>query len=648
MAGLNIGDEHRPLMGGISIVRQDGGNSRGSLCLIARRKSDHKKVLTTAAHVFGSLNVGYRMCQGGDEYNDRVARLYRETLDDGTRRESWRYHESTPGQDAKFGDFAAALLLTNSNGELSPVKGLDGQFGVHKHEEGSATSHQELPVVKGAYDPVMDETYYLYGAKSGITQVTVSQVDRTREVKDGLRMRGLTLLDERQSSPRPTSGDSGAPIVVEDTDGNLRIAALYFGGDPDEPVGYAYPASVVERELGIYFGVQIPTAVASGPQAVRPSQKFSLKGLGSAAKEPGATISEYKWEQQHITVIPGKGTDTDTPTFTAPNGETTLTFKLTVTDSNGAKATATVNVSVDSRVPKADAGPPQEVNVGSSVQLDGSKSVAKVTASSQAVTSASSLSVGPSIGGPGIGGPGTGMPVVGGPVKGGPGKGMPVVGSPGEIVGDQLDYKWKQTEGTTVKLSDTTVAKPTFTAPNQVGTLKFQLTVTNSHKLSDSAEVEITVIDPSTAPPKPTSGQWDVRHSNGKIQFKVTSLPTVTPAVSQARAMLEAGQPPNLTTLTKPIGITLNTWVTALSSGDAKWRTGSWAAHIRFENSAGNSPYSASKAVTVPTPTPPPNPETAAGYPSTGDPQLPRHYPRRLFRLRPQQDEEAGVRPSGT
>ena len=201
------------------------------------------------------------------------------------------------------------------------------------------------------------------------------------------------------------------------------------------------------------------------------------------------------------------------------------------------------------------------------------------------------------------------MPVVGGPVKGGPGKGMPVVGSPGEIVGDQLDYKWKQTEGTTVNLSDTTVAKPTFTAPNQVGTLKFQLTVTNSHKLSDSAEVEITVIDPSTAPPKPTSGQWDVRHSNGKIQFKVTSLPTVTPAVSQARALLEAGQPPNLTTLTKPIGITLNAWVTALSSGDAKWRTGSWAAHIRFENSAGNSPYSASKSVTVPTPTPPPTPK---------------------------------------
>ena len=121
---------------------------------------------------------------------------------------------------------------------------------------------------------------------------------------------------------------------------------------------------------------------------------------------------------------------------------------------------------------------------------------------------------------------------------------------------------------------------------------------------------------PQVAPPKPTSGQWDVRHSNGKIQFKVTSLPTVTPAVSQARALLEAGQPPNLTTLTKPIGITLNQWITALSSGDAKWRTGSWAAHIRFENSVGNSPYSTGKAVAVPTP-PPPAPKPPPTPPPT-------------------------------
>ena len=47
MAGLSINDKHRSLMGGISIVRELGGNARVTSCLIARRKTDNKKVLTT-------------------------------------------------------------------------------------------------------------------------------------------------------------------------------------------------------------------------------------------------------------------------------------------------------------------------------------------------------------------------------------------------------------------------------------------------------------------------------------------------------------------------------------------------------------------------------------------------------------------------
>ena len=112
---------------------------------------------------------------------------------------------------------------------------------------------------------------------------------------------------------------------------------------------------------------------------------------------------------------------------------------------------------------------------------------------------------------------------------------------------------------------------------------------------------------PQVAPPKPTSGQWDVRHSNGKMQFKLTSLPTVTPAVSQVQAILETGEPPNNNLVTHLMGTGLNSWVTVLSSGDAKWRTGSWAAQIRFKNSVGYSPYSTGKSITVPIPPPPPS-----------------------------------------
>ena len=113
---------------------------------------------------------------------------------------------------------------------------------------------------------------------------------------------------------------------------------------------------------------------------------------------------------------------------------------------------------------------------------------------------------------------------------------------------------------------------------------------------------------PEVVPTTPTSSQWDVRYSNNKIQVKVTSLPTVSPAISEVRAYLEAGQPPNLTTVTEAIGTSLNSWVTVLSSSDTQWQTGNWAVHIRFENLVGNSAYSTGKSATVPTPPPPPRP----------------------------------------
>ena len=86
------------------------------------------------------------------------------------------------------------------------------------------------------------------------------------------------------------------------------------------------------------------------------------------------------------------------------------------------------------------------------------------------------------------------------------------------------------------------------------------------------------------------------------------SLPAVIPAISEARVSMEIGQPPNPVTVTKAIGVSLGTWVDVLTSADANWQSGTWAAHLRFENSVGNSSYSLpGKPVIVPTvPTTPP------------------------------------------
>ena len=118
-----------------------------------------------------------------------------------------------------------------------------------------------------------------------------------------------------------------------------------------------------------------------------------------------------------------------------------------------------------------------------------------------------------------------------------------------------------------------------------------------------------TVVTPKEDPLTPTNDQWDIEYdSDNKIQAKVISLPAVIPAISEARVSMEIGQPPNLVTVTKAIGVSLGTWVDVLTSADTEWQSGTWAAHLRFENSVGNSSYSLpAKPVIVPTvPTTPP------------------------------------------
>jgi K319L-like, PKD domain len=64
-------------------------------------------------------------------------------------------------------------------------------------------------------------------------------------------------------------------------------------------------------------------------------------------------------------------------------------------------------------------------------------------------------------------------------------------------------YLWAQTGGTSVTLSDTTAAKPTFTAPNFVSganTLTFRLTVTDNGNQSISDTVTISISDLNQAP----------------------------------------------------------------------------------------------------------------------------------------------------
>jgi len=138
----------------------------------------------------------------------------------------------------------------------------------------------------------------------------------------------------------------------------------------------------------IQNGVCVPTTVQMSPianagpsQTASPGSQVTLNGAGSFSSG-GATIVSYSWVQTSGPLVALSGANTVTPTFNAPAFSTSLTFSLTVTDSNGAisspsSVTITVSGSPIQTLPIANAGPSQTVSQGSLVTLDGTRSFAR-------------------------------------------------------------------------------------------------------------------------------------------------------------------------------------------------------------------------------------------------------------------------------
>ena len=180
-----------------------------------------------------------------------------------------------------------------------------------------------------------------------------------------------------------------------------------------------------------------PPLADAGPD--RNVQEGALVMLdGSNSIDPDGDIASYLWQQTAGTPVSLSNTAAVQPTFTAPDvaaGGESLTFRLTVTDSEGQQGTdiCIVNISAINHSPVANAGPDRTVNEGVIVTLDGSNS--------------------------------------------------------SDVDNDIATYQWEQTTGTPVTLSNVAAVQPTFTAPN-VGTggesLTFRLTVTDSAGLQDT------------------------------------------------------------------------------------------------------------------------------------------------------------------
>ncbi len=247
-----------------------------------------------------------------------------------------------------------------------------------------------------------------------------------------------------------TSGD------YTENSGNIGLVTEYTVEIQDDGQIYYFAVTAVDdaglesdfsNEVNTEGMAAPPAADAGSDQNVNEKDQVVLNGSGSTDSD--GSIVSYEWVQTEGTMVDLDNPEAVQPVFTAPEvgpqGES-LTFKLTVTDSDGLKSTdtCTVDIAWVNDPPVADAGSAQSVDEGLIVTLDGSNSF----------------------------------------------------DSDGSIV----SWAWTQTEGSQVTLSSSSSMQPSFTSPN-VGsageTLTFQLTVTDSEGLtsSDTCIVNVTWVN---------------------------------------------------------------------------------------------------------------------------------------------------------
>ncbi len=184
-----------------------------------------------------------------------------------------------------------------------------------------------------------------------------------------------------------------------------------------------------------------PIAYAGPPQTVPVESMVQLNGSGSTNPSQIGTLT-FAWT---ITSKPNGSTarlsysNISNPTFVA-DVQGNYTISLTVSNGTNTSAASTVTISTVNSPPVANAGPPQTVNLGDTVTLDGSGST--------------------------------------------------------DVDGDTLTYSWVLTPpgGSLAVLSNPNVVKPTFVA-DVAGNYSATLTVNDGNGNTNSATVQITTLN---------------------------------------------------------------------------------------------------------------------------------------------------------
>ena len=289
------------------------------------------------------------------------------------------------------------------------------------------------PIANAGPDQTADEgaTVVLDGsASSGSGSLTFSWT----------QLLGPAAALDDASSPTPSFAAPTIPGGFGSQTLTFQLTVTSAGGSSTDTV------DVAVRNVN-----RAPVADAGGDQVVNEGSKVTLSGALSFDPD-GDPLLSFQWIQTSGTEVVLAGSDTATPTFTAPTlaggtGSTVLSFALTVFDGglNGS-AEARVTVEQVNHAPVADDGEPQTVTTGALVILDASESI--------------------------------------------------------DPDGDPLTFSWTQIGGPEVTLSNPNTASPSFVAPivASATTLSFRVSVSDTLLTTDSGGVAITVT-PKNAPP---------------------------------------------------------------------------------------------------------------------------------------------------
>jgi hypothetical protein len=288
---------------------------------------------------------------------------------------------------------------------------------------------------------------------------------------------------------------AGTPVQIQNA--GTAVATFIAPLAPDQLVfqlavtdehGFTSTDTVV---VDVFLNLK-PVASAGPDRIVRPGASVTLNGTGSY--DPDGSIASYAWTVDSCFTATGPcnlqlaGANTATPQFTAPEPSGIVYLTLKVTDNLGAVSTDTIVINVFLQAPHAAISAATScVQGGSTVTLDGTVS--------------------------------------------------------SDDDGTIVSYAWTQLSGPPVTLSGAGAAIASFTAPAE-GTLVFELTVTDSDGLTDTAQVAMTIAPlpvasataSDTAVSQGATVTLDGSQSFGAVSYSWHQLEGPTASLSDANA----------------------------------------------------------------------------------------------------------------